>query len=75
VSSEPSADDASPALAHAKRIGKDVEDLALAAVEQLEPAPDSQAHHDAETVADPQEEQREEIKRRREENAGLGDFA
>jgi hypothetical protein len=28
-----------------------------------------------ETVADPQEEQREEIKRRREENAGLGDFA
>jgi len=51
VSSEPSTDDTSPALAHAKRIGKDVEDLALAAVEQLESAPDSQAHHDAETVA------------------------
>lgn len=51
MSSEPSVDDTSPALAHAKRIGTDVEDLVLDAVEQLEPAADSHAHHDAVTVA------------------------
>lgn len=51
MSSEPSVDDSSPALAHAKRIGNDVEDLVLDAVEALAPADDSQAHHDAVTVA------------------------
>ena len=51
MSSEPTVDDASPALAHAKRIGTDVEDLVLDAVDELEPADDPQAHHDAETVA------------------------
>jgi hypothetical protein len=51
VSSEPSVDDSSPALAHAKRIGNDVEDLVLNAIDALEPADDAKAHHDAETVA------------------------
>lgn len=51
MSSEPSADDASPALAHAKRIGEDVEDLVVDAVDALAPADDPQAHHDAETIA------------------------
>lgn len=51
MSSEPSIDDSSPALAHAKRIGTDVEELVLDAVEALAPADDSQAHHDAETIA------------------------
>ena len=51
MSSEPSVDDASPALAHAKRIGVDVEDLVIEAVDELERAEDQQAHHDAETVA------------------------
>lgn len=50
MSSEPTVDDSSPALAHAKRIGEDVEDLVLDAVDELYPADDSRAHHDAETA-------------------------
>lgn len=37
-------------LAVAKAIGNDVEDLVLDAVDELAPADDSNAHHDAETI-------------------------
>ena len=41
----------SPALAAAKQIGEDVEDLVIDAVDELAHADEDDAHHDAETVA------------------------